>query len=92
MAIMNLGQLVYTGSPLTVIEELKGRVWRKSVARGSLKEYMANYQVISNKMVAGKPQLHVLSETDPGDGFAPVEPNLEDVFFTKINANEPVEA
>lgn len=92
MAIMNLGQLVYTGSPLTVIEELKGRVWRKSVERGSLKEYMVNYQVISNKMVAGKPQLHVLSETDPGDGFAPVEPNLEDVFFTKINANEPVEA
>lgn len=92
MAIMNLGQLVYTGSPLTVIEELKGRVWRKSVERASLKEYMVNYQVISNKMVAGKPQLHVLSESDPGDGFALVEPNLEDVFFTKINTNKPVEA
>ena len=92
MAIMNLGRLVYTGSPLTVIDELKGRVWRKSVERANLSEYMANYQVISNKMVAGKPQLHVLSETNPGDGFTPVEPNLEDVFFTKINSNQPVEA
>ena len=92
MAIMNFGQLVYTGSPLTVIDELKGQVWRKSIERSQLQDYMANYRVISNKMVAGKPQLHVLSDASPGDGFTPVEPNLEDVFFTKIHANETIEA
>jgi len=36
-------------------------------------------------MVAGNPLIHVLSESNPGDGFVQVEPNLEDVFFTKIN-------
>ncbi len=36
-------------------------------------------------MVAGKPQIHILSNDDPGDGFAAVAPNLEDVFFTKIS-------
>ena len=86
MAIMNLGSIVYKGTPDAVLHELKGMVWQKSIARTELAEYEANFDVISNKMVAGKPQIHVLSQTDPGVGFVQVEPSLEDVFFTKINS------
>lgn len=85
MAIMNLGQLVYQGTPSNVLQELKGKVWQKSIARNQVEEYQKNYKVISDKMVAGNPLIHVLSESNPGDGFEQVEPNLEDVFFTKIN-------
>jgi ABC-2 type transport system ATP-binding protein len=85
MAIMNLGQLVYQGTPNNVLQELKGKVWQKSIARNQVEEYQKNYKVISDKMVAGNPLIHVLSETNPSDGFEQVEPNLEDVFFTKIN-------
>jgi ABC-type multidrug transport system ATPase subunit len=92
MAIMNNGSLVYKGSPITVIEELNGKVWRKQIDRTELKAYMDNYQVISNKMVAGKPQLHVLSDSNPGDGFVSVDPDLEDVFFSKILFSETVNA
>ena len=85
MAIMNLGQLVYQGTPNNVLQELKGKVWQKSIARTQVEEYQKNYKVISDKMVAGNPLIHVLAESNPGDGFEQVEPNLEDVFFTKIN-------
>ncbi|PKP51770.1 MAG: multidrug ABC transporter ATP-binding protein [Bacteroidetes bacterium HGW-Bacteroidetes-12] len=85
MAIMNLGQLVFHGSPTDVIQELKGKVWQKSIARTEVAEYQQKYQVISDKMIAGTPLIHVLSETNPSNGFELVEPNLEDVFFTKIN-------
>lgn len=85
MAIMNKGQIVYNGTPSNVLQELKGKVWQKSIARNQVEEYQKNYKVISDKMVAGNPLIHVLSETNPGDGFEQVEPNLEDVFFTKIN-------
>ncbi len=85
MAIMNLGQLVYQGTPNNVLQELKGKVWQKSIERNQVAEYQQNYRVISDKMVAGNPLIHVLSESNPGDGFEQVEPNLEDVFFTKIN-------
>lgn len=85
MAIMNLGQLVYQGTPNNVLQELKGKVWQKSIERNQVAEYQKNYKVISDKMVAGNPLIHVLSESNPGDGFEQVEPNLEDVFFTKIN-------
>lgn len=87
MAIMNLGNIVYKGSPLAVLEELQGAVWQKQVERDQLDAYAQQYNVISNKMVAGKPLIHILSETDPGDGFKLVAPTLEDVFFSKINTN-----
>ncbi len=84
MAIMNLGQIVYQGSPITVMDELKGKVWQKSIERNQVEEYKNNFKVISDKMVAGKPVIHVFNENNPGYGFAAVEPNLEDVFFTKV--------
>ena len=85
MAIMNLGQLVYQGTPNNVLQELKGKVWQKSIERNQVNEYQQNFKVISDKMVAGNPLIHVLSDSNPGNGFEQVEPNLEDVFFTKIN-------
>jgi ABC-2 type transport system ATP-binding protein len=86
MAIMNLGKIVYSGSPITVIDDLKGNVWQKMVERNELEQYQNDYKVISDKMVAGKPLIHVLSDSNPGNGFESVEPGLEDVFFTKINS------
>lgn len=90
MAIMNLGRIVYNGSPLTVLDDLAGMVWQRQIEKGELQEYETNFRVISNKMVAGKPQIHVLSESNPGEGFVGVQPNLEDVFFAKIGVSETV--
>ena len=36
-------------------------------------------------MVGGQPLIHIYSETNPSNGFDLVKPNLEDVFFSKIN-------
>lgn len=85
MAIMNHGEIVYAGTPTAVLDELKGKVWVKSITREEMDEYRAQYHIISDKMIAGHPQIHIFSETNPGHGFAPQEPDLEDVFFTRIN-------
>lgn len=87
MAIMNEGEIVYNGSPQKAIDELDGKVYQKSVSREELEKYAKEYKVISNKMVAGKPLIHVLSETNLIDGFEAIKPNLEDVFFSKINVS-----
>lgn len=86
MAIMNNGQIVFQGAPQDALADLKGKVWRKSIERNEREHYKATYQVISDKMVAGKPQIHVLSENNPGADFRQIEPNLEDVFFTKTHS------
>jgi len=88
MAIMNEGKVVYKGAPQTVINELNGKVWQKIIERNEVADYQTNYTVISDKMVAGRPLIHVLSDSNPGNGFESVAPGLEDVFFSKINTIE----
>jgi ABC-type multidrug transport system ATPase subunit len=87
MAIMNTGEIVFQGAPQIAINELQGKVYQKAVTREELKEYGQNYSVISNKMVAGQPLIHVFCESNPANGFTPVTPDLEDVFFSKINTS-----
>lgn len=86
MAIINNGNLLYAGTPDAALHALDGKVWKKVVAKSDVDEHMAQYKVISSKLVAGNPILHVLSEDAPGNGFTSVAPDLEDVFFSKINA------
>ena len=87
MAIMNEGRIVYHGSPDDAMNALKGKVYQKIVSRENLDTYAEQYQIISNKMVGGKPLIHVYSDTDPQNDFEQVKPNLEDVFFSKINTS-----
>ncbi|MGB0391244.1 MAG: ABC transporter ATP-binding protein [Salibacteraceae bacterium] len=85
MAIMNFGQLMFHGNPTDAIDALKGKVWQRSIERNELDHFKSEYQIISDKMVGGKPLIHAFGETNPGNGFESVVPDLEDVFFVKIN-------
>jgi len=90
-AVMNLGEIVYHGTPPDAIGQIKSKVWQKQIEREELTSYQEKHQVISDKMIAGKPVIHVFSETNPSDGFISVEPNLEDVFFVKTKLSPIVE-
>lgn len=85
MAIINKGEVLMQGNPLQALSELKGRVWRKRIEKDQIEDYENRFTVISNKLLSGKPTIHILSETDPGDGFESVEPDLEDVYFSYIS-------
>jgi ABC-2 type transport system ATP-binding protein len=85
MAIINKGEVLMQGHPLTALAEIKGKIWRKRVEKGEAESFASQLNVISNKLVAGKPTLHVLTDIDPGQGFEQVEPDLEDVYFSYIS-------
>lgn len=87
MAIMNQGRIIYQGAPETAVQDLKGQVWQKSIDREEMDRYQSEHRLISEKLIAGRPLIHVLSESNPGDGFSPVDPSLEDVFFTQIHGS-----
>ena len=84
MAIVHEGKVLYEGEPLAAIGDLKGRIWQRSIEKSELGHYEQAFRVVSNKLVGGRPFLHVYDEKTPGDGFLPSQPDLEDVFFTKI--------
>jgi ABC-2 type transport system ATP-binding protein len=83
MAILHGGRVLFQGRPDTAIAELHGRIWQTSIAKAELGAYEERYQVVSSRLVAGRPFLHVLKDESPGENFAPSAPDLEDVFFTK---------
>src|ERR1700688_1084599 len=85
-AIINKGQVLYQGRPKDAITQLNGRLWQTSIAKTELASYEQRYQVVSSKLVGGRPFLHVYSPLPLSDGFAPSAPDLEDIFFTKIRS------
>ncbi|MDI3284554.1 ABC transporter ATP-binding protein [Polyangium sp. 15x6] len=81
MAILNKGRVLLTGKPSDAIAALENQVWRKQVTKAALPEYEARHTVLSTRLMAGRPVIHVFSSEPPGDGFEEVAPNLEDVYF-----------
>ncbi len=92
MAIINKGKLLYAGPPDNALSDMKGKVWEKSIAKSELDGFAKSGKLISNKLVAGKPIIHLLSDSAPGEGFASAEPSLEDVFFGFIHASNQAPA
>jgi ABC-type multidrug transport system ATPase subunit len=86
MAIISKGSIVRHGAPNALISELKGKVWRAFIAKGELDQVKAKHNVILSRLVGGRTLIHVLADSNPGEGFEPVNPDLEDVYFVALNS------
>ena len=84
MAILNEGSVLFKGNPQDAVQEMEGKVWSKTIEKNQLLESKSAYNVIYEKMVGGKPMIHIYSDENPGEGFSPAIPDLEDVYFKKI--------
>jgi ABC-2 type transport system ATP-binding protein len=85
MAIISGGRIVREGEPVALIDELKGRVWTKTISKAELEVFRAQYRVISTRLFAGRTVVHVLADGDPGAGFTQVNGGLEDVYFSTLS-------
>nr|WP_315383330.1 ABC transporter ATP-binding protein [uncultured Sphingomonas sp.] len=87
MAVLAGGRVLLEGAPLALIEETRGRVWQKTIARDELEAHRERYRVISTRLFAGRTIIHVVADGAPGDGFTPVQGGLEDVYFSTLDAS-----
>lgn len=85
MAIMDQGKVLFSGLTDDALRLMKGKVWERRVEKSKLEEFNKNYRVISSKLVAGQPLIHVFSEDQPDFQFVKAEETLEDVFFARLN-------
>jgi len=85
MAIINKGEVMFAGHPQDAINIVQGKVWRLLADKNEAKKIATEHKVISTKFNTGKIELHVLSESNPGNGFEVADAGLEDVYFTVIN-------
>jgi len=84
MAIINRGRILLEAEPLQAIDDIRGRIWRRVIARDELAAVQREHGVISTTLLGGRTVVHVYGNALPGPGFEPTEPDLIDVYFSTM--------
>jgi len=85
MAIIDRGEILLDAEPQRAIAELRGKVWRRVVAKTELAALERAHRVISTTLFAGRTVARIHSDAAPGPDFEPAEPDLEDVYFMTMS-------
>lgn len=88
MAIIHQGSVLMEGNPMDALESSKGKIWSKSIEKEELEDHKNSFNVISERRMAGKPVIHVYSDSKPDGSFNAEPADLEDVYFTHIQEKE----
>ena len=84
MAMIVKGQVLVQGEPQAAIDTLHNKVWRRSVTTEELAQYQHTLNVLSTRLVGGKPQINVYADSQPDSGFVQIAADLEDVYFLHV--------
>ncbi|PVX33581.1 ABC transporter ATP-binding protein [Janthinobacterium sp. 78] len=84
MAMIVKGQVLVQGEPQAAIDTLHGKVWRRSITTEELAQYQQTLNVLSTRLVGGKPQINVYADSQPDSGFVQIAADLEDVYFLHV--------
>jgi ABC-2 type transport system ATP-binding protein len=86
MAIIASGEVLQEGAPADALAALDGKIWSKVIATDDeLRALESQMQVISTHLVGGLHEIRVYADSNPGDGFKPVDTHLEDVYFLNLS-------
>jgi ABC-type multidrug transport system ATPase subunit len=86
MAVLAGGRIRLQGAPADLVAAMRDRVWRKAVGKADIADLRRRQQVISTRLAGGRTMAHILSESDPGEGFEPHRAGLEEVYFSALSA------
>jgi ABC-2 type transport system ATP-binding protein len=84
MAIIHEGRVMASGSPATLVADLDGRIWKRTIPPNELASYRDRFQVLSMRRFAGQTLIHVYSNQQPDSSFELVRPDMEDLYFATI--------
>ena len=90
MALLNKGNLAFTGSPEQLVKEAEGNVWLIEATEAEYLEINEKYPVISTIPIEGGWEVQVVADEINGYFGKPIEPNLEHayVYFMENRLNQ----
>lgn len=91
MAIICSGEVLVKGAPQSAIDALKGQIYRKAVERNEVDGYKSEFKLISTQLREGKMNIYIQADSEPGDGFVPVDPTLEEVYFYHVSSKMDID-
>ena len=80
MALLNKGELAFTGSPEKLVEEAKGNVWQINATQAEYLEINEKYPVISTIPTEDGWEVQVVAPEINGYFGKQIEPNLEHAY------------
>lgn len=84
MAIIGEGQVIARGAPESLIDKIRGKVWRKKVEKDQVAAIKASHKVLSTRLLMGGVVIAVLADSMPDTGFELEAPTLEDAYFAHL--------
>jgi ABC-type multidrug transport system ATPase subunit len=81
MALLNRGELKFTGSPDQLIEKAKGHVYRIKAFESDLDVIKSKYPVISTIPSDAGWDVDVVADETPDYSFDHIDPNLEHAYM-----------
>jgi ABC-2 type transport system ATP-binding protein len=81
LAILFQGRVVAEGETSALVSGLRGRVWQKEVSRAELEELKQSAKLLSIRYHQGLTFAHILGDGRPGEGFQPIDGDLQDLYF-----------
>ena len=84
VVVMNQGTIAATGSPLSLSQSMRGRVWLAAVPMNDVDMMQARYQVTNISPSQADPSrvvMRILSAEKPTANAEPAEPTLEDYYL-----------
>jgi len=85
MAILCEGELVARGEPETLINKIRGKVWRKKANKSEVDALKAAHNVLSTRLLMGGVLVTILADAAPATEFElATEPVLEDAYFAHL--------
>ena len=89
MAILNGVRILRHVKPLDSTNELKNKIWTKSVLRDDLENAEKEFNVLSsNYNIDNSLTIRVFSDKKPGSDFKKSEPQLDDVYFIALKEDQ----
>jgi|TARA_B110000908_G_scaffold167325_1_gene220057 ABC-type multidrug transport system ATPase subunit len=89
MAILNGGRILKHIKPVDATNEIKNKIWTKTVTREELEKAEIEFNILSsNYNVDNTLTIRVYSEEKPSKDFKKVEPQLDDVYFIALKEDQ----
>ena len=89
MAILNGGKLLCHKKPTDAVLDLNGKIWGQTIDRDELENYETRFNLISsNYNQDNSLNIRVYGDEKPGEEFVQVQPDLSDVYFVHLKADE----
>jgi len=80
MALLDKGNLVFSGSPENLVKQAEGHVFRLSLTPYEYEKVKENYNVISTIPIETGWEVQVVADDVPGYNAVRITPNIEDAY------------